>query len=104
LKFPVQADFAKHVYHLYVVRTEQRNALQEVLKEKGIGTLIHYPIPLHKQNAFKSFGGRFKCPVTEELSSEILSLPLFPQLSNEMQSRIIDTICEFFQSRAGVKS
>ena len=79
---PYEADYAKHVYHLYVIRTEKgRDKLREELKLKGVATGIHYPIPLHLQPAYSYLGykkGDF--PVTEKASQEILSLPMFAEL------------------------
>ena len=92
---PYEADYAKHVYHLYVIRTEKRrDKLREELKSKGIATGIHYPIPLHLQPAYRYLGfkeGDF--PVTEKASQEILSLPMFAELSDKQ----IDEIVEFIK-------
>lgn len=102
LILPIEAHFAKHVYHLYVIRTERRDQLKEYLTERGIQTLIHYPVPLHRQNAFKGLADNTAVPVTEKLSGQILSLPLYPQLTDEMQNRVIDAIHDF--SKAGFVS
>jgi len=86
-----------NVYHLYVIRTEKRDGLMEYLKEKGIGTLIHYPIPLHLQKAFSYLGfneGDF--PTAERFSREILSLPMFPELSEEEVKRVCREIENYF--------
>jgi dTDP-4-amino-4,6-dideoxygalactose transaminase len=81
---PVEQAYAWAVYHLFVVRHEKRDALAKALAERGVGTLIHYPIPLHLQPAFAELGGRAgDCPVAERACAEILSLPLFPGLSDE---------------------
>jgi dTDP-4-amino-4,6-dideoxygalactose transaminase len=78
---PYEADYAKHVYHLYVIRTEGRDKLREELKLKGIATGIHYPIPLHLQPAYSYLGYKEKdFPITEKISQEILSLPMFAEL------------------------
>ena len=90
---PYEADYAKHVYHLYVVRTENRDKLREELKSKGIATGIHYPIPLHLQPAYSYLGykeGDF--PITEKASQEILSLPMFAELGDEQIERISNLI------------
>ncbi|MFY9979158.1 MAG: DegT/DnrJ/EryC1/StrS family aminotransferase, partial [Candidatus Sulfotelmatobacter sp.] len=87
---------SKAVYHLYVVRTENREGFMSYLKEAGIGTAIHYPIPLHQQKAYQSLGysaGDF--PVTEKLAPEIVSLPMFPQLTAGQQGRVIEEIRDF---------
>ncbi len=94
---PYEADYAKHVYHLYVIRTEKgRDKLREELKSKGIATGIHYPIPLHLQPAYRSF--EFKegdFPVTEKASQEILSLPMFAELNDEQIEEIVELIKKF---------
>ncbi len=83
----------KHVYHLYVVRTKVREQLKEALTKEGISTGIHYPIPLHLQKAYKYLGykkGDF--PVSEECSREILSLPIFPELTDEEVNRVANIV------------
>jgi dTDP-4-amino-4,6-dideoxygalactose transaminase len=91
---PYEADYAKHVYHLYVIRTEKgRDKLRKELKSKGIATGIHYPIPLHLQPAYNYLGcksGDF--PVTEKCSHEILSLPMFAELNDEQILKIVEMI------------
>ena len=72
-----------HVYHQYVIRTERRNALKEYLFGKGINTLIHYPVPVHQQPAYADYPDDFVLSLTEKLSLQILSLPLFPELDEK---------------------
>ena len=82
LRLPTVADGATHVYHLYVVHTERRDALQQHLTAQGIGTLIHYPVPPHRQQAYQALGlepGRF--PIAEELAATCLSLPMWPGMT-----------------------
>ena len=84
LILPVTHAHATHVYHLYVIRTQRRDALQKHLSENGIGSLIHYPIPPHLQPAYKSLG--FKkgdYPIAEELADTCLDLPLWPGMRSE---------------------
>jgi dTDP-4-amino-4,6-dideoxygalactose transaminase len=93
---PVEASWTKGVYHLYVVRVQDREALQVRLAEAGIGSGIHYPIPLHQQKAYQHLGyktGDF--PVTESVAREIVSLPMFPQLSNPQQDEVVAAVKEF---------
>ena len=88
---PSELENVKHVYHLYVIRAEDRDKLQIFLKENGISTGLHYPIPLHLTQAYAHFGykkGDF--PVAEKLSNEILSLPMYPELTEDQ----IDYVCE----------
>ena len=89
---PVEKDFAKHVYHLYVVRHKKRDKLQKYLLGKGIQTLIHYPVPVHKQKAYSSPA---RLPITEQVCSEILSLPLNPWLEETEVEEISQRINEF---------
>jgi dTDP-4-amino-4,6-dideoxygalactose transaminase len=89
LTIPHEPAWTKPVYHLYVVRVENRDELMKYLGSVGIGTGIHYPIPLHLQVAYKSLGyqaGDF--PVAERVAAEIVSLPMFPQLRADQQERI----------------
>jgi len=82
LHLPQSQPYADHVFHLYVVRSTQRDALREHLKQAGIGTGIHYPLPAHLQPAYASLGGRpGDLPVTEQAAREVLSLPLYPELT-----------------------
>lgn len=75
-------DFEGHVWHLFVVRCKQREALQKHLHEQGVQTLIHYPIPPHKQGAYAEFN-TYSFPLTEMIHDEILSLPMSPDLTDE---------------------
>lgn len=93
---PIEKDWAKHVYHLYVIQHSNRDALQEHLKEAGIATGVHYPIPLHLQPAYKFLGhkkGEF--PVTEAAAERILSLPMYPELSADQIAEIAAAIKSF---------
>jgi dTDP-4-amino-4,6-dideoxygalactose transaminase len=93
---PTQASHFKSVYHLYVVRTPFRDELQKRLSEAGIGTGIHYPVPVHLQNAYISTGWkRGDFPESEEAADQILSLPMFAGLSVEDQQRVGEVIAEF---------
>jgi dTDP-4-amino-4,6-dideoxygalactose transaminase len=87
---PLETDDANHVYHLYVIRTQRRDELQEWLKSKGIGTGLHYAIPLHLQKAYEYLGykeGDF--PVAEKCAKQILSLPMFPELTQEEIEKVV---------------
>lgn len=98
LETPKEADFAKHVYHLYVCQVERREELMEFLSSKGIATGLHYPIPLHLLDAFKDYGykkGEF--PRVEAEASRILSLPMFPELTKEHIEYVADSIKEFYK-------
>jgi dTDP-4-amino-4,6-dideoxygalactose transaminase len=87
----------QHVFHLFVVRCSRRDELKHFLEEKGIQTGIHYPIPLHLTGAYQASGapGRGTMPVTETLAGEILSLPMYAELSDEQIAYVIEAIQEF---------
>jgi len=102
IRLPYEPSWAKPVYHLYVIRVEDRQALQKHLAEANIGTGIHYPIPLHLQKAYASLGykqGDF--PVSERVASEIVSLPMFPGLGSDEQNRVAQEILAFESSKVG---
>jgi dTDP-4-amino-4,6-dideoxygalactose transaminase len=93
---PFEPARAKGVYHLYVVRIPDRDGLIRHLAERGIGTGIHYPVPLHLQKAYEHLGyaaGDF--PVAEKVAPEIVSLPMFPGLTQGQQARIADRLMAF---------
>lgn len=98
---PKLADGCTHAYHLYVIRTEKRDELQSFLKEHGIGTLIHYPVPIHLQEAYKGLGykeGDF--PIAEMMAKEVLSLPVYIGLTQDDQEHVANTIKKFFNIKA----
>lgn len=98
---PVESSSSKSVYHLYVVRTQFRDELQKYLNAEGIGTGIHYPIPIHLQAAYASMGWkRGDFPETEAAAREILSLPMFAGLTADQQKRVAETISQFAVSTA----
>ena len=80
-----------HVWHLYVIRNHNRLALQEYLADKGIQTMIHYPIAPHQQNAFKPWSEK-KLPLTEKIHREVLSLPLWPGMTQDQQLAVVEAI------------
>jgi dTDP-4-amino-4,6-dideoxygalactose transaminase len=97
LILPQTMPQASHVYHLFVIRTAKRNELQQFLTDKGIGSLIHYPIPPHLQQAYKHLGykkGDF--PIAEQIAETCLSLPLYPYFANEQVQEVCDAIQDFF--------
>lgn len=97
---PVESDGCRHVYHLYVILVDDRNALQKCLADKGVGTGLHYPVPLHLQKAYANQGhkeGDF--PVTESAAGRVLSLPMFPELAKEQIEYVADCIRQFMEKR-----
>lgn len=93
---PCEPSWSNAVYHLYVIRTSNRDGMMGHLKAAGIGTGIHYPIPLHLQNAYTWLNySPDDFPVAESASAEIVSLPMFPQLTSDQQTRVADEILAF---------
>ncbi|ABL00472.1 DegT/DnrJ/EryC1/StrS family aminotransferase [Pelobacter propionicus] len=81
---PVEMEYARHIYHIYAIRVQNRDRVLARLNEKGINCGIHYPLPIHLQDAYRSFGlakGTF--PVTEQVADQLLSLPMYPELTHE---------------------
>ena len=98
VKTPAEMDNVRHVYHLFVIRVERRDSLLEHLKNCGIGAGIHYPIPLHKQPSFMKLGLDFNpMPVTERIADEIVSLPLYPELTPDKIEYVVEKIREFYK-------
>jgi dTDP-4-amino-4,6-dideoxygalactose transaminase len=91
---PYEEKWASHVYHMYTIRTRDRDKLKSYLKKRGIDTGIHYPIPIHKQPLFKKYN-KIILPVTEEISKTTLSLPMFPTLTKKQQQTIISAVNNF---------
>jgi dTDP-4-amino-4,6-dideoxygalactose transaminase len=98
LVLPHTATGASHVFHLYILRTEKRDALQEYLSKKEIGTMIHYPIPPHLQKAYKDLGFRKgDFPLAEKIADTCLSLPLYIGMKEEEVDFVADNIKEFYK-------
>ena len=96
---PEVADYAEHVFHLYAVRVPRRDELKQYLQERGVGTGIHYPIPCHLQPAFRSLGYRQgDLPTTEQVADEILSLPMYAELTAKQCVYVVNTIRRFHDS------
>ena len=99
IKVPFEEDYSRHVYYMYEIKTDKRDELMEFLKEKNISCGIHYPIPLHLQPSLKFLGykeGDF--PVVEKISKEILSLPMYPELTKEQIEYVAENISKFFSN------
>jgi dTDP-4-amino-4,6-dideoxygalactose transaminase len=92
---PFEANYARHVYHVYAIRVQERDEVRRFLEEKKIGCGVHYPIPIHLQDACRSLGykeGAF--PVAENLAEEFLSLPIFPELTEEQTEYVAGCVSE----------
>jgi dTDP-4-amino-4,6-dideoxygalactose transaminase len=97
LTLPTVAPWADPVWHLYVVRTAEREALRTALASQQIATGLHYPIPLHRQEAYAHLGyADGALPVTERTAAQLLSLPMFPTLREEQVARVADAVRAFF--------
>lgn len=96
LELPEERKNCEHVYHLFVVKTNKRDTLQDYLKENGIGTGIHYPVPIHRQPYYKYLLKNRLLKVTEQVSGEILSLPIYPELSLNESKIVINTLRKFY--------
>jgi dTDP-4-amino-4,6-dideoxygalactose transaminase len=100
---PAVASDVEHVFHQYVVRSLRREELMAWLLERGISTAIHYPVPIHMQPAY---AGRLpiivELTVTERIAGEILSLPIFPSLSDDDVNRVIEALLEWSESVSGI--
>ncbi|HXT64242.1 MAG TPA: DegT/DnrJ/EryC1/StrS family aminotransferase [Pyrinomonadaceae bacterium] len=95
LILPREMDYARHVYHVYAVQSDQRDELQRRLTAAGVQSGVHYPIPIHLQPAYASLGyQRGSLPVTEQLAERVLSLPMFPELTEEQINRVSDAVAE----------
>jgi len=96
IEIPAEREGTECVYHLYVIQTDKRDALQTFLGENGIATGLHYPIPLHLQEAYQHLGykeGDF--PVAEKAARRILSLPMYPELTENQIRYVCDKVKEF---------
>jgi dTDP-4-amino-4,6-dideoxygalactose transaminase len=96
LRLPIEAPYAESVYHLYVVRHPARDRLRDHLAAKGVGAALHYPLPLHLQKCFASLGyktGDF--PVAEQGARECLSLPIYPEMTDDQIAYVADVIVSF---------
>ena len=97
LNLPQEREGALHVYHLYVIRCPRRSELQTFLASQGVETAIHYPLALSSLEIFRQYPGAGKCPVAEKLSTQLLSLPLFPGLRQKEVAFVCQVIKSFFQ-------
>lgn len=92
---PFEAPNVRHVYHLYVIRVPRRDAMLAHLKSKGIDAGIHYPLPIHRQPAYLKQGyGEISLPITEQVADEIISLPMYPELTGEQIEYVARTVKE----------
>jgi dTDP-4-amino-4,6-dideoxygalactose transaminase len=101
---PVEAAGNQHVYHLFVIRLKERDALRDYLSLHGIGTGIHYPVPVHLQECYTGLSdGRGSLPVTEQITQEILSLPMYPELEIEQMDWVLEKVKCFIGDRVTIR-
>jgi dTDP-4-amino-4,6-dideoxygalactose transaminase len=99
LRFQARASHSDHVYHLFVIETARRDELRQHLSERGIDTLIHYPVPIHLQKAYAHLGyARGAFPAAERLAATMLSLPMFAELNDAAIERVAASVRGFFQA------
>jgi dTDP-4-amino-4,6-dideoxygalactose transaminase len=99
---PRERDGAYHVYHLFVIRTPERDGLREHLEQAGVTSLMHYPIPVHLQDAYRELGHREgDLPATEAAAGEILSLPMHALITREGVGVVCERVREYLESREG---
>jgi len=91
---PTMLSEEGHVWHLFVIRSSRRDDLQKYLAEKGIQTLIHYPIPPHKQEAYEAYNN-LSFPITEQIHEEVLSLPLSAIITKEDMNKIVKVLNDY---------
>jgi dTDP-4-amino-4,6-dideoxygalactose transaminase len=98
ITLPMESNDSKHIFHLFVIKCKDRDNLQIFLKDNGIETFIHYPIPVHMQESYKYLGysaGSF--PISEDTASNILSLPMYPELLSKDIEYVASTIRKFYR-------
>jgi dTDP-4-amino-4,6-dideoxygalactose transaminase len=101
LVLPKEMDYAKHVYHLYVVQSAERDALGKHLGDNGVASGLHYPVPLHMQECFQNLGysqGQF--PNSEQLGSRCLSLPMYPEMTEEHMAAVCKAVKSYYKLEA----
>ncbi len=101
VRLPEVAPYStRHVWNQFTIRVANRNELRSYLAEKGIGTGVYYPLSLHLQNCFKYLGYRVgDFPVSEKLQNEVISIPIFPEITASQQEYVVESILQFYQER-----
>src|SRR4030095_12021496 len=100
VRTPIASEEASHVYHLYVIQHPQRDDLMSFLRQRGVSTNLHYPIPVHLQPCYEHLGmRRGSMPVTESLANLVLSLPMYPEITPQQIHYVCDQVQEFCSQR-----
>jgi dTDP-4-amino-4,6-dideoxygalactose transaminase len=93
---PVHMEYGRHCYHIYAIRSQRREELKAFLRERGVGALVHYPVPVHLQEAYAELGfGQGALPVSEQCAEEVLTLPVAPELTEDQVRQVCRLIHEF---------
>jgi dTDP-4-amino-4,6-dideoxygalactose transaminase len=101
VRLPAESPSTHHVYNQFVIRVDRRDELRAYLAERGVGTEIYYPLPLHMQTCFKDLGYRSgDFPKAEQAAEQALAIPVFPELGDAAQNYIVETIASFFRGKA----
>jgi len=101
-RYPEVAQGMYHVYHQYTIRVPNRDAVQEELRSRGVGSTVYYPLPLHLQPVFENLGYKLgDFPESERAAEEVLSLPMFPELETCEQEYVMEQLCDILRSYAG---
>jgi dTDP-4-amino-4,6-dideoxygalactose transaminase len=95
---PFHSPEADHVYHQFTIRADRRDQLAAHLEANGIGTAVYYPVPLHRQPPFEHAPTAAACPEAERAAAEVLSLPMYPELSEWQQSYVVDHVRKFYDT------
>jgi len=99
VRLPVQVEGRRHVWNQYTIRANDRDELKKFLAAKSIGSEIYYPLPMHKQAAFRPYlNGNENLPTVEALENEVLSLPMFPELERSHVARVVEAIAKFYRT------
>jgi dTDP-4-amino-4,6-dideoxygalactose transaminase len=95
---PFVEEYNFHIYHQYTIRVKERDKLKEYLRQKGVGTAIYCPLPLHLQECYKYLNYKEgNLPISEKMSKEVLSLPIYPELTESQQRKVVEYIKEFLK-------
>jgi dTDP-4-amino-4,6-dideoxygalactose transaminase len=93
---PSELEYGKHCYHIYAIRSQHRDKLKTFLRQRDVGALVHYPVPVHLQGAYQDLGcGEGTLPVTERVAREVLTLPVAPEVTEEQIRQVSDLVLEF---------
>lgn len=96
IELPAKRESCTHVYHLFVIKSNERDELKDYLHNNGVITTIQYPVPVHRQKYYQEIVGEISLPITEQAAEIILSLPMYPELTTAEISQTIDAIKGYY--------